>query len=105
MEDSFGFEGRVVPNRHRAIRFAGAESGRSLGHRHGPADALVRDTGVGSLETMANAHVADHVIRQNLEQPHRVHVPAKFASELFKVATRSGQEREELIVAAVVAAT
>jgi len=44
------------------IGFTGAESGGSLGSGKSAAHALVSDAAVGSLKTVADADVAEHII-------------------------------------------
>jgi hypothetical protein len=54
---------------------------------------------------MSDAHVANHIVGQNFQQPHRVHIVAQFASEFLHVIARGGQEREEVVIVPVIPST
>ena len=72
VEHHLRLDRRVVADRHRAIGLAGAQRLHRLDHRQRAADAVVGDAGVRALQAVPDADVAEHVVGQRAQQPHRV---------------------------------
>jgi hypothetical protein len=81
VQDGLRLDGGVVTDGRGPVGFARAKGGGRFGDGHRSAHTLVGQTGVGALETVANADVAGNVVRKMLEQPHRVHRGAELASK------------------------
>ena len=104
VQDVLRLDRRVVADRDRAVRLAVDDAGGGLGDREEPAHAVVRDAGVRPLDAEPDADVAQHVVRQRLEQPHRVHGASEVAAERRKRPARLDDQREIVVLVLVVAA-
>src|SRR6185503_2714221 len=89
----------------RPVCFTGADGSGRFGDGQGAADTLIGDTRVGAFEAVTDAHVAENIIGQVFEQPHRVHRRGELPSERLEVSTGGSQEGEELVTALVIAST
>ena len=58
----------------------------------------------GALHPMADADVAEHVVRQRSQQPHRIDRVGELAAERREIAVRFRHQRKEIILILVVAA-
>ena len=71
----------IVCGSHGARAFAGAQGFGRFGECQRAADAVIGDAGVRALEAVADADVAEHVVRQRAQQPHRIDGRRQFAAE------------------------
>ena len=94
----------VVADGDGAIGLAVAQRLQRLDHREQAADAVVRDAGVGALQAVADADVAEHVVGQRAQQPHRVDGVEQLFAELLQPAAGLGEQRQVVVLALVVAA-
>ena len=81
VEHHLRLDRRVVPDRDGALALAGPQRLRRLDDRERAADAVVGDAGVRTLQAVPDADVAEHVVRQRPQQPHRVDGGAELAAE------------------------
>jgi len=92
----FRLDRRVVADDNGAVGFAGRDGAGRLDQRH---DCRRRKwlvtAGVGALEIITDAHVAQHVVRQVPQEPQRIDQIAEQCAIFFQVAFRGSQGREE----------
>ncbi len=69
------------------------------------ARTVVGDTGVRTLQVVLDADVAQHVVGQRAQQPHRVDDVGQLAAERLQAPGRFRHEREIVVLAVVAAAT
>ncbi len=98
VQDLLRLDRRIVARRHDTLGFAIADRLRALDHREQAAGRVVGDAAVRTLEAVADADVAKHVVRQRPQQPHRVHVARQVTPERVEVAVRLRHQREVLVV-------
>jgi hypothetical protein len=65
---------------------------------------VVGDARVRALDAEADADVAEHVVRQRLQEPHRVDAAAELAAERRERALGLDDQREVVVLVLVVAA-
>src|SRR5207237_411897 len=96
--------GRIVPDSERAIRLTHAQSLHRLDHGQRAADAVVGDARVCALESVADADMAENVVRQRAQQPHRVDVARKLLAEGGQLFLCDSEQRKIVVLAFVIAA-
>jgi hypothetical protein len=95
---------RVVRGHHRARALAGAQCRGRFGQRQQPADAVVRDAGVRPLQAVADADMAEHVVRQRAQQPQRVDRGRQLLAEGRQFALGRGDQRQVVVLVGKAAA-
>jgi hypothetical protein len=104
VEDHLGLDGRIVPNRQRAVGLSGAQRRGRLRDRQGPAHAVVRHTDIRSFQAVTNADVAQDVVGHRPQEPHGVHGGGELTAEGPEISVRRGEEREKVVLVLVAAA-
>ena len=99
VEHCLRLDGSVVPHRDGAVSlgvtqgFVGFDDGKHA------TDAVIGNAGVGSLEPIANADVAKHVVRQRSQQPHGIDRIGQFAAEGLQILIGGGEQRKVVVLA------
>ena len=104
VDHRLGLDRRVVADRERSLGLALAQRLHRLHDRQHAAHAMVGDAGVGPLQTVSDADMAQHIVRQRAQQPHRVHRIAELAPEGTQIALAGGEQREVVVLALVASA-